>query len=201
MIALIDYEAGNIQSVKNALNQLNCDFVLTDDHDLIRKAEKVIFPGVGHAGAAMDALANKGLVEVIKGLIQPVLGICVGMQVYCESSEEGDTPCLGIIPGKVTRFNYTDLKVPHMGWNQVTHKRESPLFDRISDNEYFYFVHSYYVPDSEYSIGNCIYGDEKEKVTFSAVVQKDNFYGIQFHAEKSGNMGGLLIENFLRIKG
>ncbi len=193
MIVLIDYDAGNTCSVMNALKRLEVDFVLSDDPEVIRSAEKVIFPGVGHAKAAMDSLREKGLVEVIKGLTQPVLGICVGMQLLCTSSKEGDADCLDVIPLRVTKFDENPaLKVPHMGWNTLTNVQDHPLFKGIESEEYFYFVHSYYVPQSSYSIADCEYDLE-----FSAAVQKDNFYGIQFHAEKSGPIGAQLLSNFI----
>lgn len=193
MIALIDYDAGNTCSVMNALKRLNVDFVLTDDAAVIRGAEKVIFPGVGHAKAAMESLRRKNLVDVIKSLTQPVLGICVGMQLMCAASEEGDTICLGLIPVTVKRFDDTsEFKVPHMGWNQIDINADTPLFDGLKQNDYLYFVHSYYVPQSEYSIATCDYQTE-----FSAAVRVNNFYGIQFHAEKSGAVGEQIIGNFL----
>ena len=193
MIVLIDYDAGNTCSVMNALKRVKADFVLSDQPEVIRSAEKVIFPGVGHAKAAMESLEKKGLVDVIKGLTQPVLGICVGMQLLCKTSTEGDTNCLGILPLEVTKFDESQgLKVPHMGWNQIDIKGDVPLFRDIKDQDYVYFVHSYYVPDSQYSIAKCDYG-----TPFSAAIQKDNFYGIQFHAEKSGTVGAKIISNFI----
>ena len=193
MIALIDYDAGNTCSVINALHRLDADFVLTDDPDQIKGADKVIFPGVGHAGAAMEALRRKSLVSVISGLRQPVLGICVGMQLLSERSEEGDTICLGLIPSIVRRFDQSLVaKVPHMGWNQVALRRDDPLSVDIDDGSYFYFVHSYYMDLGPDTIMSCTYG-----APFSAAVRKDNFWGIQFHAEKSGSSGALLLSNFL----
>ena len=193
MIALIDYDAGNTCSVMNALDRLEADYLLTDDIATIQSAEKVIFPGVGHAGAAMDALGRKGLVEVITNLTQPVLGICVGMQLLAEFSEEGDTRCLGIIPGSVIRFQSSPgVKVPHMGWNQTHQVTDTLLFDGIEDNAYFYYVHSYYLPTGPTTIASCTYTKP-----FAAVVQKDNFTGIQFHAEKSGDNGARLLHNFI----
>lgn len=193
MIVLIDYDAGNTCSVMNALKRIDADFVLSDQPDVIRAADKVIFPGVGHAKAAMDSLVSKKLVNVIKELTQPVLGICVGMQLFCDSSQEGDTECLGILPMRVTKFNESNnLKIPHMGWNQIQLQGLSPLFNGIGSEDYVYFVHSYFVPDSEFSLANCDYGK-----SFSAAVQKDNFYGIQFHAEKSGNVGAKIMSNFI----
>jgi imidazole glycerol-phosphate synthase subunit HisH len=193
MIVLIDYDAGNTCSVMNALKRLNADFVLSDDKEVIQKADKVIFPGVGHAKAAMDSLHRKGLVDVIKNLEQPVLGICVGMQLLCESSQEGATDCLGIVPLEVQKFDESlDIKVPHMGWNELIIKQDNSLLKSVKNSDYVYFVHSYYVPVSKYSIANCIHGNE-----FSAAVKKDNFYGIQFHAEKSGVVGAQILSNFI----
>ncbi len=194
MIVLIDYDAGNTCSVMNALDRLQADYRLSSDPKEIRSAQKVIFPGVGHAGAAMTSLKEKGLVDVIKGLTQPVLGICVGMQLMAERSEEGDTACLGIIPGIVSRFDPSqDYNVPHMGWNTTQTKTKDSLFDSIDDDAYFYYVHSYYLPDNKYCIATSDYD-----VTFAAAIRKDNFWGIQFHAEKSSKQGAQIIENFLK---
>ena len=193
MIALIDYDAGNIRSVMNALDRLSVDYILTSDSEAIRAADKVIFPGVGHAGAAMDKLIVKKLDGVIKELRQPVLGICVGMQLLANHSSEGDTTCLDIIPASVKKFsNDQGLKVPHMGWNEIFFDQNHPLFAGIHMNDHVYFVHSYYMEDNAMSIASSNYG-----LTFSAAVQKDNFYGIQFHAEKSGPVGEKIIENFI----
>ncbi len=193
MIALIDYDAGNVCSVMNALSRLGVDYVLTDREQDIRAADKVIFPGVGHAGAAMQRLQNKGLDQVIIDLKQPVLGICVGMQLLCSWSEEGDTKGLGIVSAKVKKFKAeSNLKVPHMGWNQISLKEDHLLFDGINIQDYLYFVHSYYIEDNISSIASCYYSTE-----FCAALCKDNFHGIQFHAEKSGPVGELLIANFI----
>lgn len=195
MIVLIDYDAGNTCSVMNALDRLGADYVLSDNADKIKGAEKVIFPGVGHAGAAMESLKLKGLDSVIKGLAQPVLGICVGMQLMAERSEEGDTSCLGIVPGTVTRFEPSDdYNVPHMGWNTTTPRIHDLVFEGIEDEAYFYYVHSYYMPDNRYCIATSDYD-----VTFAAAIRKDNFWGIQFHAEKSSKQGAQIIENFLNL--
>jgi glutamine amidotransferase len=194
MIALIDYDAGNTCSVMNALKRAEVDFVLSDDHQVIKSADKVIFPGVGHAKSAMESLKRKNLVDLIKNLKQPVLGICVGMQLLCDMSEEGNAECLGIVPLQVKKFvEEKDTKIPHMGWNKINPLEGHQLYKDLDDQDYVYFVHSYYVPDSKYSIASCTYG-----TTFSASLQKDNFYGIQFHAEKSGLVGAKLISNFLK---
>jgi len=193
MIVMIDYDAGNTRSVMNALDRLGAEYILTDDKETIQKAERVIFPGVGHAGAAMEALRSKNLVTTIKSLTQPVLGICVGMQLLAERSNEGETTCLGIVPGVVTKFDKRKkYKVPHMGWNQLSDLRPVPILDGIDKGSYVYFVHSYYLPDSEYSIATCDY--EKP---FAAAINKDNFWGVQFHPEKSGEVGAQMIKNFL----
>jgi len=193
MIALIDYDAGNTCSVSNALDRLDADFILTDDKDQLSNADKVIFPGVGHAGAAMESLKKKNLIEVIKSLRQPVLGICVGMQLLGHKSEEGDTICLGIVDTTVRRFEKSpSIKVPHMGWNQMTITAEDTLFDQLDKEDYFYFVHSYYMPVCESTIAS-----SRHDVVFSAVVRQDNFRGVQFHAEKSGDVGTKLLSNFL----
>jgi len=193
MIALIDYDAGNTCSVTNALDRLKVDYLLTDDASEIRKADKVIFPGVGHAGAAMNALKKKDLVEVIKGLDQPVLGICVGMQLLAKRSEEGDSYGLGIIDTNVKKFSMDNaLKVPHMGWNTIEASKDIKLFENLDISGHYYFVHSYFMPLNSATIASCNYG-----IPFSAAVRKDNFWGIQFHAEKSGMLGSQLISNFI----
>lgn len=196
MIALIDYEAGNICSVMNALDRLDVDYQLTDDSNVIQVADKVIFPGVGHAGAAMANLTEKGLDQVIKQLKQPVLGICVGMQLLCTHSEEGDTTCLNIVPAKVRRFSSDlALKVPHMGWNEIQSKTsDHQLLNGVDNNDHVYFVHSYYVEDNKFSIASARYG-----IDICAAVHKDNFYGIQFHAEKSGSVGEQILANFIKL--
>ena len=194
MIVLIDYDAGNTCSVMNALDRLEVDYLLTDNPEEIQRAEKVIFPGVGHAGAAMEALRSKSLIPVIKSLQQPVLGICVGMQLLGSWSEEGDTKCLGLIDAKVQRFNEKDqIKVPHMGWNKTKIDISNALFKDLNPDGYYYFVHSYYMEITDHTIASCSYGN-----TFSSAVQKDNFWGIQFHAEKSGQLGSKLLMNFIK---
>ncbi len=193
MIVMIDYDAGNTCSVMNALDRLGADYTLTDNKEQIEQADKVIFPGVGHAGAAMAALRSKDLVNTIKSLKQPVLGICVGMQLMAEKSVEGDTSCLGIVPGVVTKFDKTQgYKVPHMGWNQLNGITSDPLMNNIDAGSYVYFVHSYYLPDTEYAIATCEY-----QQSFAAAIKKDNFWGVQFHPEKSGEVGAQMIRNFL----
>lgn len=197
MIAIIDYDAGNTCSVQNALDRLGADYVLTDSKKTIKEAKKVIFPGVGHAASAMNVLKDKDLASVISSLTQPVLGICLGMQLLCQHSEEDDTKCLGIMALDVLRFSNDSkeikFKIPHMGWNNFE-KVESPLFKGIELKDYVYFVHSFYVPVNPNSIASTNYID-----SFSAAIQKDNFYGVQFHPEKSGKVGERLLNNFLKL--
>lgn len=192
-VALIKYNAGNIQSVSFALERLGIDFVISDDPEVIRKAEKVIFPGVGEASTTMNYLRERKLDQVIKNLKQPVLGICLGMQLMCKHSEENNTTCLGIFDDTVKRFIPTaDQKVPHMGWNQLT--EVSDWIDPKLENESVYFVHSYYVPVNTRTSAITNYS-----TPFSAAMKKDNFYAVQFHPEKSAETGQLILENFLSI--
>lgn len=191
-IAIIDYGAGNVQSVKFALERLGQQAELTSDPKKIRNAEKVIFPGVGEAQSAMERIHSLGLKEVITGLTQPFLGICLGMQLMCESSEERNAKALGIFPIKVKRFQ-VDLKVPQIGWNHIWDLK-TPLFEGIDEKSFMYFVHSYYVPMNEFSIANSDY-----EIDFCAAIHKDNFYACQFHPEKSGNVGQKILENFIKL--
>lgn len=193
-IAIIDYKAGNIKSVEAALQRLGCQTVLTKDHAVIQSADKVIFPGVGNAGAAMDALVGEGLDRLIPSLRQPVLGICLGMQLMCRHSEESDTKGLGIFDVDVVKFcAKAGEKIPHMGWNNVYSLR-SALYEGIPEDSYMYFVHSYMVPVFEHTAARCGYCTE-----FSASIARDNFYGCQFHPEKSGKIGQLILENFIKL--
>jgi glutamine amidotransferase len=193
-LAIIKYNAGNIQSVLNALERLGVNAEVTDDSEKIRSADKVIFPGVGEASSAVRSLKENDLDRIIKELEQPVLGICVGMQLLCEHSEENNTQCLGIVPVKVKRFSSgLKLKVPQVGWNTIF-DLQSPLFKNIADKSYIYNVHSYYAEDSQYTIAKCDYGLE-----YAAAIRKDNFYGVQFHTEKSAEVGDKIIKNFLEI--
>lgn len=192
MIAIVKYNAGNITSVKNAVERLGYSCVVTDDKNLLQQAKKVIFPGVGEASSAMKYLKEKGLDEVIKNLKQPVLGICLGQQLLCQFSEESDTNCLGIFEATVKKFE-PKLKVPHMGWNNIS-GLNSILYDGISAEENFYFVHSYYAEISQETTAVCDY-----IVPFSASMQKDNFYTTQFHPEKSSSVGEQLLLNFLKL--
>ncbi len=192
MIAIVKYNAGNITSVKNAVERLGYSCIVTDNKTILKQAEKVIFPGVGEASSAMHYLKEKGLDEVIKNLIQPVLGICLGQQLLCQSSEEGNTKCLGIFDAVVKKFE-PKLKVPHMGWNTISNTK-SELYTALLDTENYYFVHSYY---SEISNETTAISDYI--VPFSASMQKNNFYATQFHPEKSSQAGEQLLLNFLKL--
>ena len=193
-IAIIKYAAGNTQSVLNALERLGASAIITDNAEEIKGADKVIFPGVGEASTAMESLRQANLDKLIPTLTQPVLGICVGMQLLCESSEEGETKCLGVVPLQVKKFTpKAGLKIPQMGWNKI-YGFESSLFKGVEENSYVYNVHSFYVPSSSYSIASCNYGLE-----YASAVRSHNFYGLQFHAEKSAGTGDQIIKNFLEL--
>jgi len=192
MIAILKYNGGNVSSVQNALNRLGAESIITDDFDLIRKADKVIFPGVGEASSTMKILKEKGLDQLIPSLKQPVLGICLGMQLMCKSNEEGNTVGMGIFDCNVKKFPPLDL-VPHMGWNTVSDLKSS-LFSEIPEEDDLYFVHSFYCELSENTTSVCDY-----ILPFSASLQKDNFFATQFHPEKSGKVGNKMLENFLKI--
>lgn len=191
-IAIIDYGAGNIQSVLFALERLGVEANLTNNPEEIKAAEKVIFPGVGHATPALNALKKTGLDQLIPQLKQPVLGVCLGMQLMCRFSQENNEEALGIFDVDVKKFPANE-KVPHMGWNSIEVK-ENPLVKNIQDNSYFYFVHSYYAELGKETIATTHYG-----LPFSAALQKDNFYGCQFHPEKSGGVGQKILENFIKL--
>lgn len=192
MIAIIDYNAGNIQSVRFALNRLGIEPVLTNNTEQLLNAEKVIFPGVGEAGTAMKFLKEKNLDKLIPKLSQPVLGICLGLQLMCQHSEESNTDCLKIFPVKVKKFNPV-LKVPHVGWNNIS-KLKSPLFSNCNENSFVYYVHSYYAETGEHTITETNYINP-----FSAALQKNNFYAVQFHPEKSSAVGEQILKNFLAL--
>ena len=191
-VVIIDYGAGNIQSIQFALDRLGCKSVLSHDKTEINNAERVIFPGVGHAKSAMQKLKETGLQKVIPQLEQPVLGICLGMQLMCKSTEEGPTEGLGIFDVDVKHFKI-DKKVPHMGWNLIKNLK-SELFADLPQETYMYFVHSYFVLQNNDSIADTDYGFE-----FCSALQKNNFYGVQFHPEKSGAWGEQILKNFLNL--
>jgi glutamine amidotransferase len=201
-VAIIKYNAGNVQSVSYALQRLGINAIVTDEVDKITSADKVIFPGVGNAASAMVYLKEKKLDQLIVSLKQPVLGICLGLQLLCNSSEEGNTKCLGIFDSTVRKFNdsvfqnknLVPYKIPHMGWNTIEHL-SSPLMKDVAENSYVYFVHSYYAEPSDETIARTDYINP-----FSAAIHKNNFYGVQFHTEKSGLAGEQILKNFLNIK-
>ena len=189
-IAIIDYGAGNVRSVQFALERIGYQASCTNQIDEIREADKVIFPGVGEASSAMAELKRYGLDELIPRLEQPVLGICLGMQLMCRCSEENKTECLGIFPVDVLRFD-EKLKVPQIGWNRITSLR-SGLFRGLEEGSYVYYVHSYYIPDNDFSIASTDYG-----LVYSGAIWKDNFYACQFHPEKSSDAGERILKNFI----
>lgn len=191
-IVIINYGAGNIQSIMFAIERLGLKAVLSNNPDEIKAADKVIFPGVGEASSAMKMLLESGLDTLIPTLKQPVLGICLGMQLMCNKSEEGNTKGLGIFDVDVIKFT-PKVKVPQMGWNQI-YNLKSPLFKDINENEYMYLVHSFYAPDCAESIATTNY-----EVEYASALQKDNFYGTQFHPEKSGDIGEQILANFLKL--
>lgn len=200
-VAIIKYNAGNVQSVLYALQRLGINAIVTDDHEKIISADKVIFPGVGNAGSAMEYLQEKKLDQLILSLNQPVLGICLGLQLLCNSSEEENTKCLGIFDADVKKFddssqkeNEVHFKIPHMGWNNI-YNLSSPLMKDVDENSFVYFVHSYYAELSEQTIATTDYINP-----FSSAMQKDNFYGVQFHTEKSADTGEKILSNFLKLK-
>ena len=194
-VAIVKYNAGNIYSVENALRRLGVEPLLTDDAALLRRADCVLFPGQGEASGAMSYLRSHGLDTVIRSLTQPVLGICIGQQLLCRHSEEGDTDCLGVFSADVRRFipRHHDEKVPAMGWNELSNL-STPLFDGISEGSFVYFVHSYYVPLCAETIATSDYIHP-----YSAAMHKGNFYATQFHPEKSGSIGERILENFLSM--
>ena len=194
MIAIIDYKMGNLRSVENALHRLGAEFEVTADADKIIRADRVLLPGVGNAAEAMHNLRQAGLPEVIKSLRRPVLGICVGMQVMCRHSDEGDAECMGIFDARVKRFTPTPTeKVPHVGWNQIGNL-EKKLFTDIKSGSFVYFVHSYYAELCPDTIATTRHG-----LLFSSALKYENFYGTQFHPEKSGDTGEQIIKNFLQL--
>ena len=195
MIAVVKYNAGNIFSVLCALQRLGYEAVLTDDPEMLNKADKVVFPGVGEARAAMEYLNEHGLSDVIRNLKQPVLGICIGMQLLCRHSEESDVDCLGIFDTDIVKFRPStpDMKVPQMGWNQITDLKTNLLKD-VKESSFVYYVHSYHAPLCDYTIATTDYDGP-----YSAALHKDNFYATQFHPEKSGSVGEQILKNFLEL--
>lgn len=193
-IAIIKYNAGNVQSVMYALDRIGMKYQWTDDENLIQSADKVIFPGVGEASTAMAYLREKGLDQLIPSLKQPVLATCIGMQLLCKDSEENNTTCMGVFDVPVKRFVSADLKIPHVGWNSIQASGENVLMEGLKKEEYVYFVHSFYAPINSYTSAICDYAQP-----FSAMLQKDNFYAAQFHAEISGVAGQKIIQNFLAL--
>lgn len=191
-IVIIKYNAGNVCSVEFGLQRLGLNAIVTDDAEEIASAEKIIFPGVGAAGFAMNYLRERKLDKAIKNCTQPFLGICLGMQLLCNYSEENDTKCIGVFSESVKKFS-GNIKVPQMGWNNIYNLKQ-PLFEGLSENEYVYFVHSYYVEKSEYTTATANYNLE-----YSAAIQKDNFYAVQFHPEKSGKAGEKILKNFIEL--
>ena len=192
-VAIVKYNAGNVESVRNALHRLGVEPVLTDDAEVLKASDKIIFPGVGEASSAMKYLRAKGLDKTIKNLTQPVLGICLGMQLLCKVSEENATECLGVLPYTVKKFENENLKIPQMGWNNIFDLK-SKLFENVAENSFVYFVHSFYVESGAETLAACDY-----TVNFSAAIRRENFYAVQFHAEKSGAVGERILENFLKI--
>lgn len=194
MVTIIDYGTGNLRSVTNALERLGADYILTADPAAIQNAERVLLPGVGEAATAMERLRGKGLIDSLKNLTCPVLGICLGMQLLCVHSEEGDTECLGLFPNRIRRFpKDTGLKVPHIGWNSI-HNLRSPLYKGIKEGEYVYYVHSYAAEANKCTAAETDYGGP-----FSGSLHKNNYFGCQFHPEKSGTAGQRILANFLTL--
>ena len=192
-VAIVKYNAGNTASVTNALRRLGVEPVITDERETLASADKVIFPGVGEASSAMEHLRSNGLDETIRSLRHPFLGICLGMQLLCEATEENSTECLGIIPGRVRHFKTNGLKVPQIGWNTLQ-ALDSTLFEGVAQGAHVYFVHGYYVEAGPQTIAAAEYG-----TVFSAALRHRNFYAVQFHPEKSGPVGRTIMENFLNL--
>jgi imidazole glycerol-phosphate synthase subunit HisH len=194
MTAILKYNAGNVQSVQFALERLGEKAIWTDNPTILQEADRVIFPGVGEASSAMQYLRSSGLVDIIPKLQQPVLGICLGLQLFCRESEENNATCLGIFDVEVKKFQSEKLKIPHMGWNTISNLQNA-LFQGVSENSYVYFVHGFYAEIDKNTIAM---GDYCHP--FSAALQRENFYALQFHPEKSGEIGSKILSNFLKIK-
>lgn len=194
-LAIIDNGGANIASLRFALERLGIAAVLTTDAKVLREATHVLLPGVGAAADCMDRLRAAGLVDTIRALTQPLLGVCVGMQLLFEQSAEGNVQCLGLLPGRVKRLDdQSGLTIPHIGWNQLEFVKRTPLLADIEPGAHVYFVHSYCAPVSDATVAQCTYGE-----SFSAIVQRDNVYGAQFHPERSARAGSVLLRNFLRL--
>ncbi|MCW8092523.1 imidazole glycerol phosphate synthase subunit HisH [Alteromonas sp. ASW11-130] len=196
-VVIINTGCANISSVRIALERLGSSVLVTDDANLIQRADKVLLPGVGSAGAAMRSIGQKDLIHTVQQLSQPVLGVCLGMQLMVEHSHEsktGSVACLNLIPGEVVRMQVNEQRLPHMGWNTVSTAASNALFQGIPDKTYFYFVHSFCVQLSSFTVACCEYARP-----FSAALMKDNFYGVQFHPERSGEAGAQLLRNFLTL--
>lgn len=191
-VAIIKYNAGNVASVMYALDRIGVKYIWTDDEQQLRSAEKIIFPGVGEASTAMSYLRERGLDKLIPTLKQPVLATCIGMQLLCKSSEENNTPCLGVFDVAIKRFQSNIHKIPHVGWNQVQFLAEHPLLEGMKQEEFMYFVHSFYAPMGPLTMASCDYIQP-----FSAMLHKDNFFAAQFHTEISGLAGQTLLHNFI----
>jgi len=202
MITIVDYKAGNLTSVKRALEALGIPNQISADPQVVRDAERIIFPGVGHAGAAMGVLKERGLDSALVEAVRrgaPTLGICIGCQIILSHSEEGDTPGLDLLPGACVRFRFPEtlLKIPHMGWNAVTVTRPHPLLAHLRPGDEFYFVHSYYPQPAD---TGCVYATSEYGITFPVAIGKDNLFAVQFHAEKSGPLGLQVLKNFAEWK-
>lgn len=194
MIGLVDYGTGNLTSVANSLDRMNISYFKGSTVSELSRADKLIFPGIGEAKTAMDSIRKQELASYIKSLRIPFLGICIGLQILFDHTEERDTECMGVIGGNIKRFENNGIKVPQIGWNKVSLKANSPLFDGIDDGAYFYFVNSFYAPLISETIAVTEYG-----IDFSSALQKDNFYAVQFHTEKSGVTGEKLLKNFIDL--
>jgi glutamine amidotransferase len=192
MIGVIDYGAGNVASVANAITRLGSPFIITSDINELDKVEKIVFPGVGEASFAINSLHNNGLIKYLQKIKKPLLGICLGMQLMCDHSDEGNVDGLGIFPINVVRFNNIETKVPHIGWNTVHYNSGTKLFAGIKQDEFFYFANSYYAP-----VDQSTTAVTENKIKFSASLEKDNYFGVQFHPEKSSESGLKVLQNFI----
>jgi glutamine amidotransferase len=194
MIAIVDYGAGNVASVANAITRLGSPFIITSDINVLAGSDKIIFPGVGEASYAINMLLKKGIFNFLRETKKPMLGICLGMQLMCSHSDEGNVDGLAIFPGKVVRFNSSQTKVPHIGWNTVHFNTGSKLFKGIKQDQFFYFANSYYVP-----VQQSTSAVTENKISFSASLEKDNYFGVQFHPEKSSESGLNVLRNFIEF--